>query len=105
MWLESRLGIKPRRLWDQAALKWLEEKKDNKKSIDDDISRLRNLPQLRGFFLDELTREKIMNVIAQKTCSNTTKNRYIALIRIILYKAREYFGQLARFWSQFRHSH
>ncbi len=42
-----------------------------------------------AFFLDELTRDKIMAVIEQKTCSPSTKNRYIALVRGILYKARD----------------
>lgn len=91
-WQQSRLGIKPKKLWDEAALKWLQEKENDKKSIQDDISRLRNLPQLRGIFLDELDRETIMSVIEQKMCSNSTKNRYIALIRAILYKARDEWG-------------
>ncbi len=88
-WQQSRLGVKPKKLWDEAALKWLKEKEHDKKSIKDDISRLRNLPQFRGIFLDELTRDKIMAVIEQKTCSPSTKNRYIALVRGILYKARD----------------
>lgn len=91
-WQQSRLGIKPKKLWDEAALKWLEEKKHEKKSIDDDISRLRNLPQLRGIFLDELTRDIIMAAIEPKKCKPSTKNRYIALVRAILYKARDEWG-------------
>ena len=91
-WQQSRLGIKPKKLWDEAALKWLEEKRHEKKSIGDDISRLRNLPQLRGIFLDELTRDTIMPVIESKKCKSSTKNRYISLVRAILYKARDEWG-------------
>ncbi len=88
-WQQSRLGVKPKKLWDEAALQWLKEKEHDKKSIKDDISRLRNLPQFRGIFLDELSRETIMAVIGNLPCGNSTKNRYIALIRAILYKARD----------------
>ncbi len=88
-WQQSRLGVKPKKLWDEAALQWLKEKEYDKKSIQDDISRLRNLPQLRGIFLDELNRETIMAVVEKLLCGNSTKNRYLALIRAILYKARD----------------
>ena len=88
-WQQSRLGVKPKKLWDEAALKWLKEKETEKKSINSDICRLRNLPQLRGIFLDELTRETIMAVVDNLPCGQSTKNRYIALIRAILYKARD----------------
>ncbi len=88
-WQQSRLGIKPKKLWDEAALQWLKEKEHDKKSIESDICRLRNLPQFRGIFLDELSRETIMGVVEKLPCGNSTKNRYIALIRAILYKARD----------------
>nr|DAY37444.1 MAG TPA: hypothetical protein [Caudoviricetes sp.] len=34
---------------------------------------MRNLPQFRGIFLDELSRETIMAVIGNLPCSNSTK--------------------------------
>lgn len=58
-----------------------------KKSIANDLCRLRQLPELRGHYLRHLSRDFIMEVVAAKTCSNSTKNRYLALIRAILNKA------------------
>lgn len=84
LWRQERLGDKPKYLWDDAALRWLEEKEGVKKSIDADISRLRNLQQLRGVYLHEINRNIIMSIINEKDCSNSTKNRYLSLIRAIL---------------------
>lgn len=92
-WQQSRLGVKPQKLWDEAALKWLKEK-GGKKSIRDDISRLRQLKALRGIYLNDLSREALMEVVAALPCGNSTKNRYIALIRAILRKARDEWGWL-----------
>lgn len=78
------MGEKPKFLWDDAALRWLEEKEGVKKSIDADISRLRNLQQLRGVYLHDINRNMIMSIINEKNCSNSTKNRYLSLIRAIL---------------------
>ncbi|MBR2252189.1 MAG: site-specific integrase, partial [Neisseriaceae bacterium] len=58
-----------------------------KKSIEDDKSRMRNLPELRGMLLGDITRDLVMTIIAKKTCSDATKNRYIALIRAIFNRA------------------
>lgn len=84
LWRQERLGEKPKFLWDDAALRWLEEKEGVKKSIDADISRLRNLQQLRGVYLHDINRNMIMSIINEKNCSNSTKNRYLSLIRAIL---------------------
>ena len=78
------MGEKPKFLWDDAALRWLEEKEGVKKSIDADISRLRNLQQLRGVYLHDINRNMIMSIVNEKNCSNSTKNRYLSLIRAIL---------------------
>ncbi len=40
LWDLARLKIKPKRTWDEAALRWLQEKK-HKKSYRDDVSRIR----------------------------------------------------------------
>lgn len=84
LWRQDRLGDKPKYLWDDAVLKWLNEKTDEKRSIKADIRRLRNLQELRGHYLHELDRNMIMSLIKSKNCSNSTKNRYIALVRAIL---------------------
>lgn len=82
-WRTSRLGETPKRLWDEAALRWLREKSD-KKSIQDDISRLRMLSQLRGIFLHHIDSDLIMSIVEKMPYGNSTKNRYLALIRSIL---------------------
>lgn len=83
-WRQVNLGEKPKYLWDEAALRWIKEKKGVKKSIDDDISRLRQLPELREVYLHDIDRSMIMAIVNAKNCSDSTKNRYLALIRSIL---------------------
>ncbi|WP_373796248.1 tyrosine-type recombinase/integrase [Neisseria dentiae] len=88
LWQQQYMAEKPKRLWDEAAVQWINERQD-KKSIQTDIARLRQLGRLRGMYLHEMSRDVIMSVINDMTCSPSTKNRYIALIRSILYKARD----------------
>ncbi|MCX8748632.1 site-specific integrase [Snodgrassella sp. B3088] len=83
-WRQFSFGEKPKVLWDEAALKWIKSNEDRKKSIDDDISRLRQLPELRGVYLHEINKKMIMSIVDAKNCSDSTKNRYLALIRSIL---------------------
>ena len=85
-WRIDRIGEKPKRTWDEACVRWLNEK-GAKKSIQDDKNRMRNLPELRGMYLDDITRDFVQQIIAKKTCSDATKNRYTALIRAILNRA------------------
>lgn len=87
LWRIEQLGEKPNKSWDEAALRWIQEKQHQKKSIHSDIGRLRGLPELRGILLKHMSRDVIMGIIGQKDCSNSTKNRYIALIRAILNRA------------------
>jgi integrase len=83
-WRHANLGEKPKYLWDEAALRWIKEKTGVKKSIKADISRLRQLTELRGVYLHHIDRNLITSVINEKNCSDSTKNRYLALIRAIL---------------------
>ncbi len=87
LWQQQHLGRKPERLWEEAAVRWINEKGEQKKSIGDDISRLRQLTALRGKALSSLDRRFIMQAVENLPCGNSTKNRYIALIRAILNKA------------------
>lgn len=82
-WSAKHFDEKPDKLWEEAALRWIDEIK----SIANDLCRLRQLPELRGHYLHHLSRDFIMAVVAAKSCSNSTKNRYLALIRAILNKA------------------
>lgn len=82
-WRVSRLGEKPKRTWDDAALRWLREK-SHKKSIADDMAKIHALKQLRGVYLHHITRDLIQTTVERLPCQNSTKNRYLALIRSIL---------------------
>lgn len=85
LWRQEKLGEKPKRLWDEACIRWLQENQ-GKKSLDSDKIKIRLLPELRGLLLEDMTRDLIHSVVNRKTCSGSTKNRYFALIRVILNK-------------------
>lgn len=88
-WRVSKLGEKPQRTWDEAALKWLTETA-HKRSHLQDVKQVAWLQQFfRGRFLSELTRELIASVAAVKLKDTTpaTANRYLAMIRAILRRA------------------
>ncbi|WP_146748473.1 tyrosine-type recombinase/integrase [Thiomonas sp. X19] len=88
-WRVAKLGEKPVRTWDEAALKWLEES-SHKATYAEDKAKLRWLqPHLSMRRLDSLTREVIAEIAGKKAgvSSNSTANRYLALIRAILRKA------------------
>lgn len=85
-WRVAQLGEKPRRTWDEAALKWLTET-SHKASHLQDVKQVTWLQQFfRGRFLDELTRDVIAQVVEMKLkeSSPATANRYLAMIRAIL---------------------
>ncbi len=89
LWSQQKLGEIPDHTWDEAALRWIKEKRHEKKSIGSDIGRLRQLTMFRGKLLRHLSRDFIMAAVAGFTCQNSTKNRYLALIRAILNKAAD----------------
>lgn len=82
-WRISQLGEKPKRIWDEAALRWIQEK-SHKKTIADDMAKINTLTQLRGVFLHHIDRDLIHSIVAKLPCKNSTKNRYLSLIRSIL---------------------
>ena len=87
-WRVQKLGERPRRTWDEAALKWLQE--SEKVTIAEDRAKLRWLqPFLRAAYLDSINREQISDLarIKAEQSSPSTANRYLALIRAVLRKA------------------
>jgi len=87
-WRVHKLGEKPRRTWDEAALKWLQE--SEKVTLAEDKAKLRWLQEyLRLKFLDEIDRELISEIgrIKAEQSTHSTANRHLALIRAILRKA------------------
>jgi integrase len=89
LWDLAFLKKKPRRTWDEAALRWLKEKA-HKKSYRDDVSRIRWFTKyLRGRTLDQISRDSIDLLIERwlRRRSDRTKDLYVALIRAIFRKA------------------
>jgi len=86
LWEQERLGVKPRYSWQQAVIRWLEEKSD-KATHHQDVGKLKWLHPLMGdLMLDEITLDVIASIKAKrlKDVGKTTTNRYLALIRAIL---------------------
>jgi integrase len=100
-WRVQKMGDKPSYVWDDAALKFLQETQ-HKATHRDDKSRLRWIqPYLKGKKLTEIDRELISRIgeIKAKESSTSTANRVLALIRSILRKAAlewEWFDKLPR---------
>ena len=89
LWDLARLKQKPKRTWDEAALRWLKEKA-HKRSYRDDVTRIRWFTKhLRGRTLDQVSRALIDRLISRQLAkrSDRTKDLYVALIRAIFRKA------------------
>jgi integrase len=104
-WEQKRLGVKPRRTWQEAVLRYLSEKLQ-KSTIDADKSHLRWLdPYMRGKYLDEIDRDLIAEITAARQEAYeisrkkgpprriepkpTTVNRTLEIIRALLRSARD----------------
>ena len=91
LWDQDRLGIKPSRSWKVAVLRWLAETSE-KTTHQEDIRKLRWLDSyLGGLTLDQLTLETVDVIRAAKSkeAGKATVNRYLALLRAILRRARD----------------
>lgn len=89
MWDLAYLRRKPKRTWDEAALRWLQEKA-HKKSYKDDVNRIRWFTShLRGKTLDQISRDLVDQLISRRFRgrSDRTKDLHVALIRAIFRKA------------------
>jgi len=90
-WEEKRLGVKPDRSWQEAAVRWLKET-SHKRSHGKDVDKLRYLDRyLGGLMLSQVTRDLIDSIGERKAkeSSESNANRYLALIRSILRRARD----------------
>jgi integrase len=88
-WRVCQLGEKPRRTWDEAALKWLMESR-HKATHQEDMAKVKWLQGfLRGRPLGSIDRELVARIGEAKAseASQATANRYLALIRAVLRKA------------------
>ena len=90
MWEQHRLGVKPQRSWKDAVVRWLSETSEKATHHEDK----RKLIWLHSFLgeltLNEITLDVIDEIRAAKLKEATkgTTNRYLALIRSILLRAR-----------------
>jgi len=87
IWKTQQLGRKPRRTWEQAAVRWLKEKA-HKASLDADRMHLRWLDRhLRGLELSAINRAVLDRLVEAKRAegvSNATVNRSMEVVRAIL---------------------
>lgn len=92
LWEEVRLGRKPRRSWQDSAGRWLVETSEKATHREDKV-KLRWLHLYLGnSMLDEITLDVIDRIRTAKLKEKATKptvNRYLALIRSILIRARD----------------
>ena len=87
LWRRQKLGERPKRLWDDAAVRWLKEQA-HKATLEEDRSKLRWLDKfLAGKELEAITRDVIGRIADAKLAegsSNATVNRTLGLLRSIL---------------------
>jgi len=89
-WRIIRLGERPRRSWQDAVVRWLEET-THKATQSDDIRNLRWIDgYLGGLMLDEVNRDVLDDLAAAKKTTgvaNATVNRMMEVVRCILQRA------------------
>jgi len=97
LWRVARLGEKPKRAWQEAVVRWVEET-EYKRSHEDDLNHLRWLdPHLSDKTLDAIDRDVIDELRRRRKAtgvSNATCNRMLALVRSILRRAEREWGWL-----------
>jgi integrase len=87
VWRVQRLGDRPKRVWQDAVVRWLREQA-HKASLRDDRRMLRWLHRaLADRELESINRTMVEAIIEAKQaegCSNATVNRHLAFLRAIL---------------------
>jgi integrase len=90
LWDQERLGVKPRRTWNEAVVKYLAET-SHKASQSDDKTHLRWVDRfLNGVMLDRIDRElldRIMTARKAEGVANSTVNRTLEVVRAVLRRA------------------
>lgn len=91
LWDQERLGIKPQRSWREAVVRWLEETSDKATHQEDKKKLLWLHPFLGELDLSQITLDVIDKVRSAKLkeASKSTTNRYLALVRATLIRARD----------------
>ena len=91
LWDQERLGIKPKPSWREAVVRWLDETAEKATHEEDRKKLLWLHPFLGDLNLDDVTLDVIDRIKAAKLkeASKATTNRYLALVRAILIRARD----------------
>ncbi|OIQ95298.1 tyrosine recombinase XerC [mine drainage metagenome] len=88
-WKISRLGLKPKYLWNDAVVRWLKEQ-SHKATLSTDIIHLRWMDKfLKDKYLDAISRDlidKMTDAKRDEGVSNATVNRVLEVLRAILRK-------------------
>jgi len=86
-WRTSKLGERPRRTWDEAALRFLKEA-EGKASLKEYERQVEYWTKhFRGLSLDAIARHRTADLVEAHANTPATRNRYIACLRAILRKA------------------
>lgn len=91
MWEQERLGVKPQRSWREAVVRWIAETSD-KATHKEDVKKLQWLHAFLGDRMIDDINLDVIDTIRQaklKEASKATVNRYLALVRSILIRARD----------------
>jgi len=91
MWEQDRLGVKPTRSWKEAVVRWLAETSEKATHLEDKSKLIWLDTYLGECLLDDIDQEKIdvIRVAKVSEASKPTANRYLALVRSILIRARD----------------
>lgn len=91
LWDQERLGIKPKRTWREAVVRWLEETSEKATHKEDKRKLVWLHAYLGDLVLDDITLDVIDRIRSArlKEGSKGTCNRYLALVRAILRRSRD----------------
>ena len=91
LWEQERLGLKAKHSWQEAVVRWINETSDKSTHLEDK-SKLAWLDKYLGdLMLDEINLDHIDKIRSEKLkeATKSTVNRYLALVRSILIRARD----------------
>ena len=97
-WERQKVGVKPKRTFEEACVRWLQEKAD-KKSLHSDKEKIRFWKEhLTGVYLDDIGRDVVSDLLTKHRAEAkpATKNRHVAFIRGLLRRARDEWGWIDR---------
>ncbi len=91
MWEQHRLGVRPKRSWKDAVVRWLEETSEKATHEEDKRKLIWLHAHLGEAMLEEITLDVVDSIRSAKLkeASKATTNRYLALVRSILIRARD----------------